>query len=199
MAFPCVRAYPTPLDSCDWSTVRGLYDDMRHEARASFAGEVVAEGTARHHLAADMRYAGQYHELRVALPEGVDGPRALTKIAAAFRARYEEVYGRALPHLPIEVLNWHLTAELPRPALASAPESGPAVGIVGARGRTRSVYFQRPTPGFRECRVYDRYHLSPGATFAGPCIIEEREATIVVPPGSDVTVDPHRNVLITVP
>lgn len=198
MALPVVRSYMTLLDACDWSVVRGLYDDMRYEARAAFAGEVADERAVQYRLAADMRYAGQYHELRVPLPDAADGPHAVPPIAAAFRAGYEEVYGRALPHLPIEVLNWHLTAELVRPALSFAAEAISETGVAGAAKRARSVYFQRPEPGFRECRVYDRYHLPPGATLTGPCVIEEREATIVVPPGSNVTVDPYRNILIAV-
>lgn len=198
MALPVVRSYMTLLDSCDWSVVRELYDDMRHEAHAAFAGEVVAESAVRYRSAADMRYAGQYHELRVALSEDADGSHALPQIAAAFRAGYEAVYGRSLPQLPVEVLNWHLTAELSRPALSFTPDATPQTSVADARKRTRSVYFQRPEAGFRACDVYDRSQLSPGATFAGPCIIEEREATIVVPPGSDVTVDPYRNILITV-
>lgn len=199
MALPFVRSYLTLLDSCDWSVVRDLYDEMRREARAVFAGEAAAASAVHYRLAADMRYAGQYHELRVLLPEDADGAHALSRIAATFRAGYETVYGRALPQLPVEVLNWHLTAEVSRPALSLAPEATPEPSVVGARKGTRPVYFQRPSPGFRECYVYDRYRLSPGATFAGPCIIEEREATIVVPPDSEVTVDPYRNILIAVP
>jgi N-methylhydantoinase A len=33
--------------------------------------------------------------------------------------------------------------------------------------------------------------------FRGPAIIEEQEATIVVPPGCAVTIDGYRNVVIT--
>ncbi len=46
------------------------------------------------------------------------------------------------------------------------------------------------------CPVYDRYQLDPGAAFSGPCIIEEREATVVVTPGCQVTIDGYRNIVI---
>jgi N-methylhydantoinase A len=47
--------------------------------------------------------------------------------------------------------------------------------------------------------VYDRYRLRPGARFAGPAVVEERESTAVVGPGAAVRVDPSRTLLITFP
>ena len=44
--------------------------------------------------------------------------------------------------------------------------------------------------------VYDRYRLAPGAAFAGPALVEERESTCVIPPGAQVSVDKHRNLVI---
>jgi len=37
--------------------------------------------------------------------------------------------------------------------------------------------------------VYDRSALATGQSMAGPAIIEERETTIVIPPGWSATVD----------
>ena len=55
-----------------------------------------------------------------------------------------------------------------------------------ARKGTRAAWFERR---LRRSPVYDRYALRPGARIAGPAIIEEREATTVIPPGDSVTVD----------
>jgi len=70
------------------------------------------------------------------------------------------------------------------------------------RGRTRSraralVYF----PEFREFRpttVYDRYALLPGAAFAGPAIVEERESSLVIGPGGRFEVAPSGNIIVAV-
>ena len=37
--------------------------------------------------------------------------------------------------------------------------------------------------------VYDRYKLSPGETFSGPAIVEERESTVIVGEEAEVRVD----------
>jgi N-methylhydantoinase A len=66
-----------------------------------------------------------------------------------------------------------------------------------AQKTEREIYFTAPEAGYRSCPVYDRYKLSPGATVCGPCVIEEREATVVVPPDCTVDVDGYRNLLIT--
>jgi N-methylhydantoinase A/oxoprolinase/acetone carboxylase beta subunit len=46
-----------------------------------------------------------------------------------------------------------------------------------------------------ETPVYDRYGLQPGAAFAGPAIIEERESTTIIGPGARVRVDASRGLV----
>src|SRR5690606_36314670 len=146
------------LETCDWELVRQLYAKMREEAKQAF-GVAASAAEATYRMAADMRFAGQYHELRVDLPDDADGPHAVEAIEAAFRAGYATTYGRAPEGMRVEVLNWHLIAELPRPgfALASEPEAerDPQAALRGER----PVYFAQPTPGFRPCPIYDRYKL----------------------------------------
>jgi len=50
-----------------------------------------------------------------------------------------------------------------------------------------------------ECPVYDRYALAPDTRIDGPAIVEERESTVVAGPGSTVTVDPYRNLVVDLP
>ena len=195
MALPFVRSYMTLLHQTDWGNVNRLYAEMRQEAMDAFAGVSDAD-RVRFHMAADMRFAGQYHELRVELPEDADGPHAIDRIEATFRKGYTDVYGRAPSSLTPEVLNWHLVAELPRPEFVLAAEEMHERNIESALKGERDVYFNRPEPGYVRCPVYDRYRLDPGAAFSGPCIIEEREATVVVTPGCQVTIDGYRNIVI---
>ncbi len=115
----------------------------------------------------------------------------------SFRAGYTEVYGRAPSNLTPEVLNWHLIAELPRSSFQLAQADQQKRDHAISRKGVRPVYFAQPERGFQETPVYDRYRLEPGASFGGPAIIEEQEATIVVPPGCAVRIDGYRNVIIT--
>ena len=196
MSLPFARSYMTPLYTCDWDEVRELYDQMRDEAMTAFAS-IAGADEVQYRLAADMRFTGQYHELRTSLPNDAVETRDVSGIEASFRAGYTEVYGRAPSNLTPEVLNWHLIAELPRSTFqlteADTRERDPRLAEKG----TRSVYFAQPDRGFHETPVFDRYRLEPGAELHGPAIIEEQEATIVVPPGCEVRIDGYANVIIT--
>ena len=198
MALPLVRSYITPLRGCDWHQVHRLFAEMEGEAKRALASAGGRDRPIRTRVAADMRFAGQYHEIRVdLLPAAELSAAAVEQIEERFRERYIATYGRALSGLQIEVLNWHLVAESPRPDLRVAAASLDGADHERGRKGERDVYFPHPEPGYRSCPVFDRYRIEPGFALPGPCIIEEPEATIVVPPGHSVGVDPYRNVVIT--
>jgi N-methylhydantoinase A/oxoprolinase/acetone carboxylase beta subunit len=44
--------------------------------------------------------------------------------------------------------------------------------------------------------IYDRDRLDVGASFAGPAIVEQFDATTVVPTGWHATVDRHGNLIL---
>lgn len=196
MALPLVRSYMTPLEHADWDHVARLYADMQDEAGAAFTGVPGAEAL-QYSSALDMRFAGQYHELRVELPGVVPDRDQVEKIVDAFNERYAEVYGRIPGGLAVEVLNWHLEAESPQVVFDLARAEREPGDASAARKGEREIYFVDPEPGHRPCPVYDRYALQPGDSFPGPCVIEERESTVIVPPGCLVEVDAFRNLVIT--
>src|SRR6202008_3853003 len=82
----------------------------------------------------------------------------------------------------------------PAPPLDLDQTETPAPGRAKQKG-VRQAWFG---DGFVEAAVYDRYALEPGDCVEGPAIVEEREATTVVPPGDRLTVDAHRNLRIAV-
>jgi N-methylhydantoinase A len=58
----------------------------------------------------------------------------------------------------------------------------------------RAAYFPEAR-GYVQTPVYDRYALGAGARLAGPAIVEERESTTVIGPGTVITVDAHRTLI----
>jgi len=196
LAMPFARTYLTTLEECDWSVVQGLYDEMRTEAIRALA-PAAGEAALVEARAVDLRLTGQYHELRVAIPEDLElSADSRSALETAFSARYREVYGRVPLGLGVEALNWHLTASVSRPGFRLAPEP---LGLPDASPALRGqqvVSFDAPEPGERPCPVYDRYRLKPGMRFAGPAIVEERETTVVVPPGWWAMVDAYRNLIL---
>jgi N-methylhydantoinase A len=67
-----------------------------------------------------------------------------------------------------------------------------------AAASMRAAYFGS-SAGWLDCPVYDRRGLSAGTKITGPALIADSNATTVVYPGHDLTVDAYGNLLIAVP
>ena len=190
--FDVARTYVRRLDAVDPRQVSAMYEEM-----AAQALEVVREsavgGDVTVARAADARYVGQGYELTVPVPAGALDAAALARVRAAFDEVYAARYGYANPTEPVEIVTWKLSAVggSPRIALAKAPRRA---GAAAPKGRRRAWFPE--AGGFTETPVYDRYALGAGARLEGPAIVEERESTTVLPPGTAATVDEWANLLV---
>jgi N-methylhydantoinase A/oxoprolinase/acetone carboxylase beta subunit len=198
ISLPFARTYMTWLDACDWSVVRRLYQEMQEEAIRACGRRDESRNTIQFRRSVDLRFEGQFHELHIDLPSQADSAGAADLLASDFREQYAQFYGRVPSGLRVEVLNWHLVAELPRWKFTLAGRLlQPSKPQDALKGR-REVYFGGPRPTGRSWAVYDRYRLEPGTQVDGPCIIEERESTAVVPAGSRASVDAYQNLIVHV-
>lgn len=140
------------------------------------------------HLA--MRYVGQSYELDIPLQ------RSLAQTVRLFHRRHREVYGYAGPDEPVKVVSAHLTLRglAAKPCFEASPIRAPAAGAEGALMQRRPVFFA--PEGWRPTPVYERDRLLPGAWIEGPAVIEEYDATTVVPPGWHAAVDELANLCL---
>jgi len=178
-----VRSALSGLDDLDWTAVEGLLDEMRNEATAALAEAGVTAAQMRLSVGADLRYAGQQNEVGVTFEADPTGTRDAEAVRRTFEEAYFAQYGVNPSHVPIEVVSWRLTAKGPedRIAGARAPE--------GPEGRPKRQAAIPLWPSDGLAKVYDRASLTRGQTLIGPAIVEERETTIVLPPGWAAVVD----------
>jgi N-methylhydantoinase A len=182
-----VRSHLTRLDRTDWRRVTRLLAEMEADAAERLASAGLARGEMVLERAADMRYAGQGFEVTVPLPRGrLDGARAAA-VARAFLAVYRERYGQATRDQALEVVSWRVRARGPLPRIP-VPRIARTPDLRAARTGRRPVWFESAAR-FVETPVYRREGLGAGATLRGPAVIEERESTLVVPPGARVAID----------
>ena len=194
LAFDFVRSAYSRLDEMDWSFVNGLFDDMCAEGRVILEQSGLGPDEIIYERTADMRYTGQGHEVSVPVPEGVLGAGHLGPLTEAFERTYEHMYGRTVPDVVVEVINWRVVARGPEQPLNFSTRGGHAAGAHAEKG-TRPVF--SPARGdFVETTVYDRYSLTAGMTFPGPAIVEERESTLVVSARGRARVDDYLNVIV---
>jgi N-methylhydantoinase A len=162
------------LNESTVATLKHAFAELEREARAALVrdfgpGEVFFEWHA------EMRYAGQRHNIKVP----ISGVADVAGIRQAFDRDYKRRYGHADLKAAAELQALHLSAitRLRRPELKRLPRA-PAGRTEGA---IRDVYFG--DAGATETRIYDRTALAPGFRAAGPALIEEYGSTTLVAPG----------------
>ncbi len=189
-----VRSRLSPLRTLAPADVAGLFGELLDEAAATLAAEGFTPDQIEMEPALDLRYAGQGYELTV---PGLAAPAAadLADLRTRFDSAHRQAFGHAAPEAPVEVVSYRLTAwgrvpRVPLPQLPPARE--PVAGAVKERRAVYLLEFGR----YVDCPVYDRARLAPGHAFAGPAVVEQLDATTVVYPGQQATVDSTGNLLI---
>jgi N-methylhydantoinase A len=192
LRFDSVRTAPAPLTDLDMNEVEGLFAEMESDLRTLLAAAGVALVQMTFTRSVDLKYTGQANTMELEL-----GRRSFDSdlITEQFNRFYEEQYGWAIRSSPIEAVNWRCWAAGPR------PEFTPSVEVSSSSARRAQSHrrvFISPERGFQDCKVLDRYGISPGARVAGPAIIEERECSIFVGPEASAVIDPSGTIVMTV-
>ena len=179
-------------DTFDTSLVNALFAEMRAEAEA-----VVAAGAPGARLietrTADMRYRGQGHEITVDLLPGEFDAASRTRLAAAFAEAYASTYGRIIPGLDTEIMNWTLRLAAVREPLPPCPPQ-PADRSVRPNGH--AALFSPTDLVLQQVATYRRDGLGPGSVVRGPAVIAEDETTTIVPQGYTARINPLRAILL---
>jgi N-methylhydantoinase A len=178
-----VRSALDRLAALDWDEVQRLVREMEGEATAALAEAGAPADGIRLKVGADLRYAGQQNEVTVSFQGDPVAQRDAEAIRKVFEDAYFAQYGVNPSHVPIEVVSWRLTAQGPEDQVES---SRPLPNVAAQPVREVAVPLW-PTAG--PAKVYARASLGRGQQLAGPALIEERETTIVLPPGWHAVVD----------
>jgi N-methylhydantoinase A len=168
----------------------GHLEQLRTEAEKVLTESGVPAEEVTHEHGCDMRFVGQGTETTVTVPaEGTDW---VARAEAAFRSAYEARFGTVAPRdVEVEILTWrvHSRGRDPEARLRFAPRPEG-----DSRTGSRQAWF--PSHGYVEAAVHDRYLLRPGSQLLGPALVEERESTLVVPPGARCTVGDDSAILL---
>jgi N-methylhydantoinase A len=145
----------------------------------------------------DMHYLGQTHTVSVPLPVAAQGEGlglSEAMVRAAFEAAYLASFSRLLPGLAIRIVSLKVAAIGARPRFdfsVFAPE--PSASLEKARLGARRVWFPG---GWRDTEVWGRLELPAGARLAGPAILEQPDATVVIEPGFTGHIDALGNLIV---
>jgi N-methylhydantoinase A len=163
---------------------------LESAARERFAP--VVGGASEVGWAADARYAGQAHELRVE----VDAPR-VGLIAAAFHAAHLRRFGYNAPGRMVELVALRVRCLAPLPPSPIAP--APGTSAPGSPPAAPISVIDLETGNAVPAALLRREALSPAMTFAGPAVVVQDDATTWVPPGWGAHVDAFANIVLERP
>ena len=186
-----VKSVLRPLSTGTSGGIATALHALEREAEALLRAEGYREPVAMD-AAVDLKYAGQSFELTIPLPVDWPGAEGFEALATAFAREHERTYGHAAPGDPIQVVNLRVTARLVGPVARPAVRLGSGRGA-GASG-TRHAYFGREH-GSRATPVLARGDLGARPR-PGPILVDEYDATTLVPPGAAASLDTHGNILI---
>lgn len=177
------------LSNISTEIIEDVFRRLEGEARDRLRHEGVSESDTVLQRLISMRYAGQWRSLVV--PVG-SGPDFLDAAVEAFHERHEREFAFRNDEAPIEIYEVQVKAvgKVNKPSFvpATKQDTGPGEPV-----EVRPVYFDGE---WVETPVYGRDNIPAGAQFEGPAIINQLDATTVVPPNTRAEIDEWLNIRI---
>tara|TARA_X000000950_G_scaffold77927_1_gene97910 strand:+ start:250 stop:2319 length:2070 start_codon:yes stop_codon:yes gene_type:complete len=124
-----------------------------------------------------MRYAGQGHEIKVAIDNADLSNEHSAKIKSSFEEQYEKLYSRILPNADIEILTWSLSISIANEEKKSF-KNLKSFNKIKESKLVDFVDYERNEK--IKIPYFERSELKPGDIISGQCIISEDQTTVVV-------------------
>jgi len=186
LRYDAVRTYRARLEAWEAKPAENRLRELQEQCVAPLTAEGIAADRISVQWSADLRYSGQNYEIDVAWR---DTPEALR---GEFEARHRQLYGYATGE-SVECVNLRVVARVPDVAVALSPfEPSGTPGVIGEQRAHFAGVGEVVLPR------YDRAALAPGATVAGPALIEDEWSTTLVYPGQRCTADRLGNLIIEI-
>ncbi|MCY4087686.1 MAG: hydantoinase/oxoprolinase family protein [Actinomycetia bacterium] len=191
------RTHFTDTSDFDGAVVGELVNELAAELDgvASSLVDVQASSIAKTFYA-QCRYPYQIWDLEVPLPElDLRASDAAAQLEEAFHIQHEQILGVRELGQRVECLAWVGRLEVALEREEYGRPEGLARGVAVEPTAVQEAFFgqsgQHGTPRFAGSE------LSTGVTLTGPTIVDEPTTTIVVPPGSTLSVTGAGNYLLT--
>ncbi len=187
-----VKSYITRLDQADGKQFLKLFAEMENEGRRVLSSEGISPDKISSVYSLDLRYMGQYHEVKVEIPAADIKNCNWDKIAQTFHPIHNRLYGYSLEDekTPVELINLRLNCigKTEKPVFSQRHFAGENPD------RAFKKYRQAFIPNeniFKEIPVFDALKLEFGNKLQGPAILEQVNTTAFITPDYSVMVDKY--------
>jgi len=194
-----IRSELKPLEDVTPEHAEAIYAQLEAKALEELIAEGMQPENARYLRELDLRYTGQGYELRTPLDglyEGKLNQASLTAARKRFDERHAQIHGHAAADRPVEVVSYRVRLRVAVPKYEPRETEAPAKprAVADALKGRRTVYFDGKSPV--ETQVYERDGLDVGTKVKGPAIVEQFDATTIIPPGWTARVDTFHNLIL---
>ncbi len=187
------RTFRRLLRKADLSEIEAAWTEIARQALDQLASEGFTGTRARLRRSASLHYHGQSYELVVPMPDRPIDQAMVAHLEEGFGREHEKTYGhRAGPEEPVELVAMQVIGLGLRDG-AGVPERVRSTRAEPEPPPPRPAYFG-PESGWIETPVLRRSDI--GDHKPGPLIVEEYDATCVVPPGARASLDSAGNIVI---
>jgi N-methylhydantoinase A len=180
------------LRGANIAEIGAAWDTLTREAQAELAAEGFIGRRARVKRSAALHYKGQTYELVVPVPDGAIDDGTVAALETAFAEEHERTYGhRAGPDEPVELVSIQVVGlglrdrGMPERIRPDRPEPPPPPTRLAWLG---AAYGWVKTPVLRRSDL--------GGGRPGPLIVEEYDATCLVPSSARAGLDEAGNIVI---
>jgi len=174
--------------------ISGAWQGLQEKVTAEFAKSGVERDRIQFTHVVRMQYFGQLNDIEIVSPHmAIERGSQLDDLVAEFERAYAKLYARSASSPELGYLVTHAivlgSVEVEKPAL---PEVEERAGKAPLKG-TRQIWWEA-LGGLEpiETDLYELDEVAPGATIAGPAIVESVATTLAVPPGRTARLDGHR-------
>jgi N-methylhydantoinase A len=172
----------------------GHFAELAKVAKRELLDEGFAESQITFQWGLDMRYAGQGYEITIPVSSGTLTTADVAAIRRTFDDTHKQQFGHSAPGEPVEVVTYRVAGigQVPEVKMPRfKPEGRP---LADAHLGARTARFDGADV---TAEVYQRERLDVGHAIDGPAIVEQLDATLVIPPGQIARVDEWKNIIVT--
>ena len=172
-----------------------VYEELEGEILAHLGYDRDAVNLRRN---ADLRYVGQAYELTVPVPDGPLTDDNVAGLSEVFEAEHERTYGHRFPgEKAVQTISLRLTGSVV-PEGRRTVDTEAMLRLAAEATEDRRLAYFGPTVGELETPVLSTRAALGATPREGPMVIEEYEATVVVPPGARASLDDWANIVIDI-
>jgi N-methylhydantoinase A len=188
-----VKTVNLKLSRTSVDELRQHFAELRRRAEDWLATEGPSVLDRQIFHSADLRYEHQSYEIELPIDRSWLDAADTRPIVEAFYRLHEQLYAHADPTGQVELISVHVkvVGTTPKPTARPLP--------AGAGAATPSAHREIHYRGGRyRAAIYRRSHLLAEQTLDGPAVVEQDDATVLIPDGFVGHVDGYGNLLITV-